>query len=199
MIKYSSTDEIIIHGGSFSWTTGLTLNGLNEVTFDSSYATTWSLADGLHLTTPGDYQFLFGTASGGDTLTAGGTGHNLYAFGGTETLVGGPGANLYNGTGNDTDVINAGSSPSSNPVTINANASGGSDNAILLHDVVATDIAMWDTSSGNLIINTPTDQVVVSGGSFSWTTGFAVETLTTLPLTAGVLHYLTGGLNYCDT
>jgi hypothetical protein len=195
IIQYSSTDQIHVSGGSYSSTAGVTLAGLNEITFDSSYATTWDTTGGLHLTAASDYQTLYGTSGGGDTLTAGGTGDTLMAFAGAETLVAGPGAQLYNGTGNDIDVINSGSSPAASSATIYANASGGSDNVIALHDVVAGDITMWDTTGGNLIIATPTDQFTVTGGSYNSTTGFAMGNIDHIALDDSSTINLQGGLN----
>jgi len=194
-IQFSSTDEITVGGGSYSGSTGFTLGSLTGVTFDDSGHTTWDLTGGLTLTASSDYQTIYGTTSGGDTLIAAGTGDTLTAFAGAETLVAGPGATLNNGTGNDTDVINSGASPSSNSATINANASGGTSNAILFHSVVSSDITTWDTTGGNLIIATPTDQVTVSGGSFSWSTGFAVGNMHDIAFDSGSPISLTGGLN----
>lgn len=192
LIFQFGTDVVTVTGGSYS-SSGFTMGNLQQATFDDS--TVWNLQSGLHLTATGNYEYLYGTTSGGDTLTAAGTGDHLYAFAGPEMLVGGPAAYITNGTGNDTDVINAGSSPSSNSVTIAANASGGTDSVILVHDVIASDITMWDDVYGNLTVQTPTDQFTVSGGSYSSTTGFAAGNIDHITLDDSSTIGLQGGLN----
>ena len=194
-IQFSSTDQITVLGGSLDYTNGFTLGSLTEITFDDTGHTTWDLTGGLNLIATSDYQYLYGTTGGGDTLTATGTGDYLYAYAGAETLVAGPGAHLYNGTGNDIDVINSGSSPSSSSATIHANASGGTDNVIQIHDVVAADITMWDDTYGNLTVATPTDQFTVAGGSYSGTTGFAVGNIDHIALDDSSTIGLQGSLS----
>jgi hypothetical protein len=194
LIFQFGTDLVTVSAaGSFSYDTGVTIDHLQQVTFDGG--TTWTLADGLNLTATSDHQVLYGSSSGGDTLTASGNYDTLHAYAGTEVLVAGPGASLYNGTGNDTDVINSGSSPSSNSAVIYANASGGSDNVIQVHDVISTDIVMWDDTAGNLTVATPTDQFVIAGGSYDGSTGFAVGNIHDIALDSGSPIDLTGGLN----
>ena len=173
-IKYSSTDEIEVFGGSYGSSTGVSLP-TGEIAFDSSYSTTWNLGTGLNLIATSNSQSLYGTYSGGDTLTAAGLNENLYAFGGTETLVAGVGATLNNGTGTDTDVFTAGTSPISNEDWIVANASGTA--IIDLHGINPTAVTMWDDVSGHLWIQySSTDAIEVFGGSYSSGTGVTLPT-----------------------
>ncbi len=193
-LQFSSTDLVTVNGGSFSYSTGLTMGNLEQATFDDG--TTWTFADGLNLTATSNDQALYGSVDGGDTLTADGNYDYLYAFGGAETLVGGYGTTIYNGTGNDTDVFSTGFGSA----TIYANASGGSSNTIEFHGVTASDLAISDNTSGQLIIQDSTgDQLTVSGGSFSWTTGFAMGNVQQIALDAGTDINLQGSLDLTAT
>ena len=188
------TGEITVAGGSYSSSTGVTVGNIHDIVLDDT--TTISFAGGVHFTATSDWQSLYSTVVGGDTLDAGGYAHvTLNAFGGNETLVAGQSGQLYNGTGNDTDVINSGSSPSTASATIYANASGGTGNVIALHDVVSSDVLLSDDTSGNLTIATPTDQVTLAGGSYSGSTGFTVGNVHDIALDDSSTINLTGPLN----
>ncbi len=189
LIFQFGTDLVTVSGGGYT-SSGMTVGNLQQATFDDS--TVWNLQSGLHLTAASDYQYLYGTASGGDTLTASGTNDHLYAYGGSDTLVAGTGTDLHNGTGNDTDVFSTGFGSD----TIYANASGGSSNTIEFHGVTAADLAISDDVYGQLTIqDTSGDQLLVSGGSYSSTTGFSVGNIEQIALDGGTDINLTGGLH----
>jgi hypothetical protein len=193
LIFQFGTDVVTATGGSYS-SSGFTMGNLQQATFDDS--TVWNLHGGLLLTATGNYQYLYGTTSGGDTLTAAGTGDHLYAYAGTETLVAGTAAFLYNGTGNDTDVFSTGFGSA----TLYANASGGSSNTIAFHGVTAADLAISDDVYGQLTIqDSSTDQLIISGGSYSSTTGFSVGNIEQIALDGGIDINLTGSLNLTAT
>ena len=198
-IQYSSTDVIEVFGGSYSSSTGVTLPS-GEIAFDSSYSTTWNLGTGLDLMATSNGQSLYGTTSGGDTLTAAGVNENLYAFGGTETLVAGVGVTLNNGTGTDTDVFTAGASPTSNEDWIMANASG--TGIINLSGINPTAVTVWDDTGGHLWVQySSTDVIEVFGGSYSSSTGFHVAGISeiTFDSSYGTTWNMTGGLNLTAT
>jgi hypothetical protein len=179
-VQYSSTDQIVVENGSFSGATGFTLGSITGITFDDTNHTTWDLTGGLNLTATADWQVLYGTTGGGDTLTAAGSLDSLYAFGGAETLVAGPGATLYNGTGTDTDVFSAGAAPVSNDdgVRIWENTSGGTA-VIAFHGIDPSAVTMSDNASGQFFINySATDQIVAENASFNGATGFTLGSIT---------------------
>jgi Ca2+-binding RTX toxin-like protein len=124
----------------------------SQVTFDSSYSTTWDLTGGLHLTADNSGDSLYGTAYG-DTI-AGGTGaDNIYGNGGADTIISGGGADyLTGGSGNDTYVFASGFGTSS----VNDNSSTGA-NVINFTGIDPADIRMWTDYSGALHLQDTTD------------------------------------------
>lgn len=198
--KYSSSDQFELFGGSYSSSSGVTLP-TGEITFDSSYSTTWNLANGLTLTATNNGQSIYGTVNGADTLVAAGINENLHAFGGTETLVGGVGATLYNGTGIDTDVFTAGASPTYNIDWIEANTHGGTAH-IYLEGINPNNVSVWDDTSGHLWIQyTSSDLVEVFGGSYSSSSGFALNGISEVTFDSGynTTWNMTGGLTLTAT
>lgn len=167
------TDLVTVQDGSYNaGTNGLNFTEIQHVTFDNG--TTWNTTGGLDLTAAAAGQVIYGTENGGDTLTAASTYDYLYAFGGNDTLIGAADATLYNGTGNDTDVFTAGFGSA----TVNANASGGTDNVIMFHDVSASALSISDNTSGQLVVNDGSgDQLTIGGGAFNWSTGFTVPNI----------------------
>ena len=195
VVHYSSTDQITVVGGTLD-SSGFTLGSLQHVTFDDSGSTNWDLTGGLNLTAASDGQSIYGTSSGGDTLTALGVGDTLTAYAGTENLVAGVGSTLYNGTGTDTDVFSAGKAP----------ISGGGDylvegtgtGTIAFHGIDPSAVTMWDNSYGYFVVHySSTDQIIVVGGTLDYSTGFALGSLTgiTFDDTAHTTVDLTGSLN----
>jgi hypothetical protein len=187
-----------VHDGSYyANETGLDFTLLRHATFDDG--TVWDLTGGLNMTALNSGQGLYGSANGGDTLTADGSNDYLFAFGGNETLAvasTGTNATLYNGTGNDTDVLNVGFGTAS----IYANASGGSCNTIDFHGVTAAQLTLTDNTSGNLILSDSSgDQATIYNGSFSFSTGFCVGNVQQIALDNGTDISLTGSLNLTAT
>jgi Ca2+-binding RTX toxin-like protein len=60
----------------------------SQVTFGSSYSTTWSLTAGLHITADNSGDTLYGTAYG-DTITGGTGGDAIYGNHGDDTIISG--------------------------------------------------------------------------------------------------------------
>jgi hypothetical protein len=197
-IQYSSTDQIAVNGGSYSYT-GFNVGSLSEITFDNSGHTVWTTSSGLVLTADGNYQTLYGTTGGGDTMTAAGTGDYLYGYGGNETMVVSSTATdptIYNGTGNDTDVFSSGFGTAS----LYANASGGSSNCIDFHGVTASQLTFADNSYGQfLITDSSGDVLTVNNGNLNWSTGFAIGNIQQVALDGGTDISLTGSLDLTAT
>ncbi len=176
-LQYSSTDVVEITAAVD--TNGATLvdQYIQQIVFEDG--TTWNFADGLNLTAASDYQSLYGSSTGGDTLTATAAYNTLNAFSGTETLVAaGTATTINNGTGTDTDVFSSGTAPiSSGGDIVYANTSGGTG-IIDLHGIAPSAVTMWDNYSGDIMIQySSTDEVIIHGGSFSWTTGLTLNGL----------------------
>ncbi len=140
-------------GGVYDSTTGFALGSLTSITFDDSGSTTWDTSAGLNLVVASDYEALYGTTSGGDTLTALGIGDYLYAYAGTEVLVAGVGSTLYNGTGTDTDVFSAGKAPISGGGDYLYENTGAGTGTIAFHGIDPSAVTMWDNSSGYFVVH----------------------------------------------
>jgi len=197
VVHYSSTDQVTVIGGTLD-SSGFTLGSLHSITFDDIGGTTWDTTGALNMTATSDYQAIYGTSSGGDTLTAGGTGDTLYGYAGTETLVAGPASTLYNGTGTNTDVFSAGKSPISGGGDYLYESTTTGTGTIAFHGIDPSAVTMWDNSSGYFMVHySSTDQFTVIGGTLDYSTGFALGSLTgiTFDDTAHTTVDLTGSLN----
>ena len=135
----------------------------SQVTFDSSYSTTWDLTGGLHITGDNSGDSLYGTAYG-DTITGGTGADAIYGNGGADTLISGGGADyLTGGSGNDTYVFASGFGTSS--VSDN---SGAGANVIHFTGIDPADIRMWTDTGGSLHLQDMTDtshSITVSAGT----------------------------------
>lgn len=200
-IKYSSGDEAIIEGGSYSSTTGFTVGNVEQVTFDDVGNTTWDLTGGLNLIATANSQILYGTSSA-DTLTATGNYNQVYGYGGADTFVGGNGSYLYGGTGDDTYSFSAGqASTSYGGAYVYENSSEGTD-TVAFHGIDPANVTMWDTTGGNLIIKYSSgDEVTIGNGSYNSTTGFTLGNVEQITFddTGNTTWDLTGGLNLTAT
>ncbi len=194
-IADSSGDIATLSGaGSFNWSTGFTAGNVPDIVLDNG--DTINLASGLDLTATGNYQGLYGTESGGCTLTADGYGDYLYGFGGSETLIAGPDATLYNGTGSDTDVFNVGFGTA----TVDTNSASGASAVIDFHDVTASQLAIYDSTNGSLYIaDSSGDVATISGGSFNWSAGFTPGNVQDIVLDNGNTINLASGLDLTAT
>jgi hypothetical protein len=179
MITTSNGDLATIQGGSYDpWGgTGIHIGNVSQVVFDDS--TVWDL-------------------TGVVTLTSG-TGHGtLYGLStGTNFVAGGIGGSTFEGYSvHDTFDFGSGSSPASGSgYLIQENATGGTTTAILLHDVVSTDITMSDDTGGDLMISTTNGDLVTIAGSYSSSTGVDVGNVNHITLDDSSTIGLQGGLS----
>jgi Ca2+-binding RTX toxin-like protein len=170
---------------------------VENVTFDSSYSTTWDLTGGLNLTGDNSGDYLYGTAYG-DTIT-GGTGADvIYGNGGNDTIIGGSGDDyLYGGTGNDTYVFSSGFGNA----TVHENLSEGTD-TIRFTGIDPADIRLWTDAYGYLHLQDTADTAhnitVIAGttgsGDSESTIGSYVESVT-FDSSYSTTWDLTGGLH----
>jgi Ca2+-binding RTX toxin-like protein len=170
---------------------------VEQVTFDSSYSTTWDLTGGIHITGDNSGDFLYGTA-GADTIT-GGTGSDyLYGNGGNDILTGGGGTNyLYGGTGDDTYVFSSGFGNNS----VNESTSSGTD-TIHFAGIDPANIRMWTDNYGYLHLQDTTDTShsitvyagVTGGGTSESAIGSYVEQVT-FDSSYSTTWDLTGGIH----
>ena len=170
---------------------------VESITFDSSYATTWDLTGGLHMTGDNSGDNLMGTAYN-DVITGGTGADYIYGNAGDDTIVGGTGGDyLYGGPGNDTYVISSGF----DNTTIHENLSQGTD-TIHLTGIDPADVRLYTDSSGYLhIVDTtnPSDNITVYAGvtganNAESTVGSYVESVT-FDSSYATTWDLTGGLN----
>jgi Ca2+-binding RTX toxin-like protein len=136
---------------------------VEQVTFDSSYSTTWDLTSGLKLTADNSGDTFYGSASG-DTMTGGTGADTLYGNGGNDKIISGGGADdLYGGSGNDTYVFASGFGSS----TIHENTSEGSD-TVNFTGIDPADIRIWTDYTGALHLQDTADtshDITISAGN----------------------------------
>ncbi|HEY1614377.1 MAG TPA: calcium-binding protein [Rhizomicrobium sp.] len=170
---------------------------VQQITFDSSYGTTWDLTGGLTLTASNDTSYtLYGTAHN-DTLIAGSGSDVLYGNGGDNTLIAGSGVDyMHGGSGNNTFSFSSGF----NSDYVYATASAGT-NTIHLAGIDPADIRIWTDSSGYLHIQDTTNPSynisVVAGttgtGTDESTAGTYVQQIT-FDSSYGTTWDLSGGI-----
>ncbi len=194
IVTDTAGDQIIIANGSFNWTSGFTAPNMDHIALDDGSTIALS-GSGLDLTATSNYELLYGAS--GFTMTADAYGVTIYAFTGNETLVGGNGASLWNGSGNDTDVFSSGFGSAN----LYANANGGNDNVLQIHNVTADHVAIADNSGGSLLVtDSAGDLITINGGSFDWTNGFVAPNMDHIALDGGSTIALSGsGLDLTAT
>ncbi|MBN9509157.1 MAG: type I secretion C-terminal target domain-containing protein [Alphaproteobacteria bacterium] len=189
-ITYSATDNIVIAGGSFNNTNGVTIGSVEQIKFDDG--TTWDLTGGLHLTANTSTATVYGT--GFDDTIEGGSGSNtLYGYGGDDLLTGHAGNdNLNGGQGDDSYAFAVGDGSD----TINETADQGTD-TVLLHGVDPNDVHLWtaNNSTSLHIAYSATDDIAIAGGSFNNTNGVTVGSVEQIKFDDGTTWDLTGGLH----
>jgi len=180
--------------GNYESTVG---SNVEQVTFDSSYATTWDLTGALTLTASNSGDTLYGTAYN-DTLIGGSGNDVIYGNSGNDTITGGTGAdNLYGGTGNDTYNFSSGFGNA----TVHESTGQGTD-TIHFSGIDPSHIRMWTDDNGYLYLQDSADtshyitvQAGVTGaGNYESTVGSNVEQVT-FDSSYATTWDLTGGLN----
>jgi Ca2+-binding RTX toxin-like protein len=170
---------------------------VEQVTFDSSYATTWDLTGGLHITGDDSGDTLYGTAYA-DTITGGSGSDYIYGNGGNDIIIGGAGNDhLYGGTGDDTYVFTSGFGNA----VIHENLSEGND-TIHFSGIDPSNIHMWTDSYGTLYLqdtSDPSHSITVQAGTTAYystesTVGEYVEQVT-FDSSYATTWDLTGGLH----
>jgi Ca2+-binding RTX toxin-like protein len=156
---------------------------VEQITFDSGYATTWSLTGGLTLTGTTSAESLYGTANG-DTITGMGGNDFIYGNGGNDTIAGGA-ANDYldGGTGTDTLTYAAASAAITISLALaTAQVTGGAGTDTISNFENLTGSAFNDTLTGDGNAN------VIEGlaGNDTMNGGAGTDTLTYVDATAGI-------------
>ena len=210
-----SSHTITIYGG-LSGGNSTVGSYVESVAFDNG--TTWDLTSGLILTATNTTSTTLTGTSGNDIITIGTGGGTINAADGNDILNGNTGNDTLNGgNGNDTLTSSAGTdtmngnagndtysfSSGFGNTTVNESASNGTD-AIHFNGINPSNIRMWTTSTGSLMLQDTSDtshSITVPAGTTGnntdeSTVGGRVESVT---FDNGTTWNLTGGLTLTNS